>query len=71
MLLILQIKQGIVELWEGFSKDKIFLNQFVEESYNKQEDEVMAYTSQQLKPYKRNHPTHGPGLVVVLFALKI
>ena len=36
-----------------------------------QEDKVVAYASQQLKPYEKNYPTHDLELAVVVFALKI
>jgi len=36
-----------------------------------QEDEVVAYASQQLKPYNKNYPTHNLEIAAVVFALKI
>jgi hypothetical protein len=36
-----------------------------------QNENVIAYTSCQLKPYEQNYPTHDLELVAVLFALKI
>ncbi|GKV43021.1 hypothetical protein SLEP1_g50363 [Rubroshorea leprosula] len=36
-----------------------------------QKDKVIAYASQQLKPYEENFPTHDLELAVVIFALKI
>ena len=33
-------------------------------------DRVIAYGSRQLKPYKRNYPTHDLELAAVIFALK-
>jgi hypothetical protein len=36
-----------------------------------QNDNVIVYTSHQLKPYEQNYPTHNLELVVVVFALKI
>jgi hypothetical protein len=36
-----------------------------------QNDNVIAYASRQLKPYKQNYPTHDLELTVVVFALKI
>ena len=36
-----------------------------------QDRKVMAYSCRQLKPYKKNHPTHDLELAIVLFALKI
>jgi hypothetical protein len=36
-----------------------------------QNDNVIAYASHQLKPYKQNYSTHNLELVVVVFALKI
>ena len=35
-----------------------------------QKDKVIAYASQQLKPYEKNYPTHGLELATVVFALK-
>jgi len=32
---------------------------------------VIAYTSQQLKPHKKNYPTHDLELAAIVFALKI
>ena len=37
----------------------------------KQEDEVVAYTSHELKPHEKNYPAHDLELVIVVFALKI
>ncbi|GKV35907.1 hypothetical protein SLEP1_g44109 [Rubroshorea leprosula] len=37
----------------------------------KQKDKIIAYASQQLKPYEENYPTHDLELVAVIFALKI
>ena len=37
----------------------------------RQNDNVIANTSRQLKPYKQNYPTHKLELAVVVFALKI
>ncbi|GKU89663.1 hypothetical protein SLEP1_g3776 [Rubroshorea leprosula] len=36
-----------------------------------QKDRVIAYASQQLKPYEENYPTHDLELAAVIFALKI
>ncbi|GKV11068.1 hypothetical protein SLEP1_g22354 [Rubroshorea leprosula] len=36
-----------------------------------QKDRVIAYASQQLKPYEENYPTHDLELAAVVFALKI
>jgi len=36
-----------------------------------QEDKVVAYTSQHLKPYERSYHTHDLELAEVVFALKI
>jgi hypothetical protein len=36
-----------------------------------QNDNVIAYTSRQLKPYEQNYPTHDLELAAVVFALKI
>jgi len=36
-----------------------------------QEDKVLAYASQQLKPYGKNYPTHDLESAPVVFALKI
>jgi len=36
-----------------------------------QKDKVIAYASQQLKPYERNYPIHDLELAAVVFALKI
>ena len=36
-----------------------------------QEGRVIAYGSRQLKPHKRNYPTHDLELAAVVFALKI
>jgi len=36
-----------------------------------QEGKVVAYASQQLKPYEKNYPTHGLELAAMVFALKI
>ena len=36
-----------------------------------QEDKVVAYASQQLKPYEKNYPTHDLESAAVVFALKI
>ena len=36
-----------------------------------QEDKVVAYASRQLKPYKKNYPTHDLELAAVVFMLKI
>jgi len=36
-----------------------------------QEDNVVAYASQQLKPYEKNYPTYDLELAAVVFALKI
>jgi hypothetical protein len=36
-----------------------------------QNDNVIAYTSHQLKTYKHNYPTHDLELVAIVFALKI
>jgi hypothetical protein len=36
-----------------------------------QNENVIAYTSCQLKPYEQNYPTHDLELVAVVFALKI
>ncbi|KAA3484354.1 DNA/RNA polymerases superfamily protein [Gossypium australe] len=36
-----------------------------------QEGKVMAYASRQLKPYKKNYPTHDLELAAIVFALKI
>ena len=36
-----------------------------------QEGKVVAYASRQLKPYKKNYPTHDLELVAIVFVLKI
>ncbi|KAG8489285.1 hypothetical protein CXB51_017332 [Gossypium anomalum] len=36
-----------------------------------QEGKVIAYTSRQLKPHKKNYPTHDLELAAIVFALKI
>jgi len=36
-----------------------------------QEDKVVAYASQQLKPYEKGYPTHDLELAMVVFARKI
>ena len=36
-----------------------------------QNDKIVAYASCQLKPHKKNYPTHDVELTVVVFALKI
>ncbi|KAA3487291.1 integrase [Gossypium australe] len=36
-----------------------------------QEGKVIAYASRQLKPHKKNYPTHGLELAAIVFALKI
>lgn len=36
-----------------------------------QEGKIVAYTSHQLKDYKKNYPTHGLELAAVVYALKI
>ena len=36
-----------------------------------QNGKIVAYTSHQLKPYKKNYPTHDLELATVIFALKI
>ena len=36
-----------------------------------QEGKVVAYASRQLKPHKKNYPTHDLELAAIVFALKI
>ena len=36
-----------------------------------QEDTVIAYTSRQLKPHKRNYPMHNLELIAVMFSFKM
>jgi len=36
-----------------------------------QEDKVVAHASRQLKPYKKNYPTHDLELPAMVFVLKI
>ena len=68
------LTEGLVLTQQTYDKEYVI---FSDASLNglgcvlMQEDKVVAYASRQLKPHKKNYPTHDLELVVIVFALKI